>query len=59
MLGQHPEIDRFEKSKLFMYLYIGMTIVLNIMALNLLISIISTTYERMNNPEMVRSINVK
>ena len=36
-----------------------MTIVLNIMTLNLLISIISTTYEKMNNPEMVRSINVK
>jgi len=59
MLGSHPPVLQFEQSKLFMFLYIGMTIVLNIMTLNLLISIISTTYEKMNNPEMVRSINVK
>lgn len=44
MLGENPKIIEFKKSKLFLFLYFLMTIVLNIMTLNLLISIISTTY---------------
>jgi len=59
MLGDNPSLSEFEESKLFLYLYFGMTIVLNTMTLNLLISIISTTYERMNDPNMVKAINVK
>ena len=59
MLGDNPKTIEFKQSKLFLFVYFGMTIVLNTMTLNLLISIISTTYARLDHPDMVKSINVK